>query len=71
MGNGSDSTKGNTGNAGTQESSSGSNSSGESQNGVDEESSTGVIGGMMEDVENGMDDMLNGKDDSTAADESK
>lgn len=66
---GTDSTNGNTGNAGTQESGSGNGAS--QGSGSEEESSTGVIGGMMDDVEEGMDDMLSGSKGSTETDESK
>ena len=45
---------------GSSESGTGSSSSRGDRNGADEESSTGVIGGMIDDVEEGVDDMLDG-----------
>lgn len=42
-----------------------------SRNGADEESSTGVIGGMIDDVEDGVDDMLDGGDGATRGNENK
>ena len=60
-----------TGNAGTNESGTGSRSTQGNRDGADEESSTGVIGGMIDDVENGVDDMMSGRDASTGSNENK
>ena len=60
-----------TGNAGTNESGTGSRSTQGNRDGADEESSTGVIGGMIDDVENGVDDMMSGRDTSTGSNENK
>ena len=56
-----------TGNAGTNESGTGSRSTQGNRDG----SSTGVIGGMIDDVENGVDDMMSGRDASTGSNENK
>lgn len=60
---------GNRGNSQMQESTSAGSSS---QGGkADEESSTGVIGGMVDDLEDGVDDILNGTETSRGTNESK
>ena len=59
------------GDAGTNESGTGSRSTQGNRDGADEESSTGVIGGMIDDVENGGDDMMIGRDTSTGSNENK
>lgn len=59
------------GSTGTKESSASKGSGQTNRDGADEESSTGVIGGMIDDVEDGVDDMLNGSDSSSKSNENK